>query len=81
MRSSNHTSAYKNPGPFGTPNSSVDILDARNGSIKTRRWYDSSGTAYRDVDMTNHGIPKTHPEYPHEHVWKWIDKQLKRIEK
>ncbi len=80
-RSSNHTSVYKNPGPFGTPNSSVDILDARNGSIKTRRWYDSSGTAYRDVDMTNHGNPKTHPEYPHEHVWKWIDKQLKRIEK
>ena len=31
--------------------------------------------------MTNHGNPKTHPEYPHEHVWKWIDKQLKRIEK
>ena len=31
--------------------------------------------------MTNHGNPKTHPEYLHEHVWKWIDKQLKRIEK
>ena len=80
-RSSNHTSVYKNPGPFGTPNSSVDILDARNGSIKTRSWYGYSGTAYRDVAMTNHGNPKTHPEYPHEHVWKWIDKQLKRIEK
>ena len=80
-RSSNHTSVYKNPGPFGTPNSSVDILDARNGSIKTRILYDSSGAAYMDVDMTNHGNPRTHPEYPHEHVWKWIDKQLKRIEK
>ncbi len=80
-RSSNHTSVYKNLEPFGTPNPSVDILDARNGSIKTRIWYDSSGAAYMDVDMTNHGNPRTHPEYPHEHVWRWIDKQLKRIEK
>ena len=32
---------------------SVDILDDQ-GNIITRRWYDSNGNAYRDVDMTNH---------------------------
>lgn len=25
----------------------------------------------RDVDMTNHGNPTTHPEWPHEHIWDW----------
>ena len=51
---------------------SVDILDDQ-GNISTRRWYDSNGNAYRDVDMTNHGNSKTHPEYPHEHTWNWSD--------
>ncbi|MBQ8281313.1 MAG: hypothetical protein IJZ25_02785, partial [Lachnospiraceae bacterium] len=68
--SSNHTAVSKNPGPKGVPNSSVDILDDA-GNVSTRRWYDSNGNAYRDVDMTNHGNPKTHPEYPHEHIWDW----------
>ena len=53
-------------------NISVDdsILD-ENGQVKTRRWYDSEGKAYRDVDMTDHGNPKQHPEVPHEHTWDW----------
>ena len=42
----------------------MDILDAE-GNIKTRRWYDSEGKAYRDVDMSDHGNPKEHPEVPH----------------
>lgn len=66
----NHTSTTKNPGPYGDKNSSVDILD-KDGNIKTRRWYDQNGKAYRDVDMTNHGNPKEHQEWPHEHTWKW----------
>ena len=56
---------------------SVDILDDQ-GKISTRRWYDSNGNAYRDVDMTNHGNCKTHPEYPHEHTWTWSDGIPKR---
>ena len=68
--SKNHTTTKKNPGPEGTSDSSVDILD-ENGNVVTRRWYDSQGKAYIDVDMTNHGNPKTHPEYPHEHTWDW----------
>lgn len=47
--SSNHSTASKNPGHKGVLNSSVDILD-NNGNVSTRRWYDPSGNAYRDVD-------------------------------
>lgn len=75
--SSNHTSVSKNPGPFGEANSSVDILDA-DGNIKTRRWYDSDGNAYRDVDMSDHGNPKEHPEVPHEHTWEYDNGKPKR---
>lgn len=41
------------------------------GNVVTRRWYDTNEKAVRDVDLTNHGIPKTHPEWPHEHIWKY----------
>jgi hypothetical protein len=64
--SSVHSSTTKNPGIKGTPNSSVDILDEA-GNMETRRWYGPDGTQTRDVDFTNHGNPKTHPEVPHEH--------------
>ena len=68
--SANHTTVTKNPGPRGQPNSSVDILD-RQGNLATRRWFDSNGRAVRDVDFTNHGKPKHHPQWPHEHPWDW----------
>ena len=72
-----HTSVNKNPGPYGEVNTSVDILDAE-GNIKTRRWYDSEGKAYRDVDMSDHGNPKEHPEVPHEHTWEYNNGKSKR---
>ena len=72
-----HTSVNKNPGPYGEVNTSVDILDAE-GNIKTRRWYDSEGKAYRDVDMSDHGNPKGHPEVPHEHTWEYNNGKPKR---
>ena len=64
--STNHTTTKKNPGLKGTPNSSIDIVDSA-GNIKTRRWFDSDGMQIRDVDFTNHGNAKLHPEWPHEH--------------
>ncbi len=64
--SANHTTTTKNPGLKGTPNSSIDIIDSA-GNIKTRRWFDSAGMQMRDVDFTNHGNAKVHPECPHEH--------------
>ena len=75
-KTNDHTTVSKNPGPKGSPNSSVDIID-NNGTIRTRRWYDANGNAYRDVDMTNHGNPKKHPEYPHEHRWTYKDGKVK----
>ena len=63
---------------IGKPNSSIDILD-KQGNLKTRRWYDKDGRAYRDVDMTNHGNSKMHPEYPHEHKWVWSNNNPRRI--
>ena len=72
-----HTSVNKNPGPYGEVNTSVDILDAE-GNIKTRRWYDSEGKASRDVDMSDHGNPKEHPEVPHEHTWEYNNGKPKR---
>ncbi|MDP4098780.1 WXG100 family type VII secretion target [Paenibacillus sp. P96] len=72
--SSNHISTTDNPHPAkGEPNSSVDILDKNTGEIKTRRYYDENGRATRDVDFTNHGNPKQHPEWPHEHTFEWTE--------
>ena len=65
----NSVLALENSG-LAIKNSSVDILDG-NGNIKTRRWFDENGNAIRDVDYTNHGNPKMHPEWPHEHIWDW----------
>ena len=65
-QSNNHFITTKNPGLAGEANSSVDILDSA-GNITTRRWYGPDGEQIRDVDFTNHGNPKMHPEWPHEH--------------
>ena len=48
----------------------MDILD-KNGNVATRRWYGSDGKAIRDVDITNHGNPGLHPEWPHEHIFEY----------
>lgn len=55
----------------------MDILDA-DGNVKTRRWYDAEGKAYRDVDMSDHGNAKEHPEVPHEHTWEYNNGKPKR---
>ncbi|MBF0846939.1 hypothetical protein IR145_05610, partial [Streptococcus danieliae] len=69
--SGNHTVVSENPGPYGgKPNSSIDILDSK-GNVATRRFYDADGKAFKDIDMSNHGNAKLHPEYPHEHIWRY----------
>ncbi len=70
LPSKKHYVVKKNPGYQGIPDSSIDIID-ETGEIVTRRWYDAQGNAYRDVDFTNHGNSGTHPEWPHEHIWKY----------
>ena len=68
--SENHSKTTKNPVKNQEPNSSVDIVD-KNGNVIRRRWFDSEGKAERDLDYTDHGNPKQHPEVPHEHIWDW----------
>ncbi len=68
--SENHTTTNGNPVKNQEPNSSVDILDKK-GNVVRRRWFDSEGKAQRDLDYTNHGNAKEHPEWPHEHIWDW----------
>ncbi|MCZ0704634.1 putative ribonuclease toxin of YeeF-YezG toxin-antitoxin module [Natronobacillus azotifigens] len=68
----NHSTTTSVPNPNkGIPSGSVDILDKKTGQIKTRRYHDIEGRALRDVDFTNHGNPKLHPEWPHEHIFEW----------
>ncbi len=37
------------------------------GSIISERYYNNNGDAYLDIDYTNHGNSKTHPNVPHQH--------------
>lgn len=62
---------------MGKPNTSIDIL-ADNGTIKTRREFDNNGRVLRDVDYTDHGNSKRHPDVPHEHIWSWSTGTPKR---
>ncbi|WP_223837352.1 T7SS effector LXG polymorphic toxin [Bacillus swezeyi] len=79
--SPNHSTTTSIPHPGkGVPNSSVDVVDKKTGEVKTRRYYDSEGRAIRDVDFTNHGNAKQHPEWPHEHIFEWKeDGKFKRL--
>ncbi len=41
----------------------------KNGKKIQEREYDEFGNAKRDIDYTNHGNPKEHPNVPHVHRW------------
>ena len=60
---SQHVRNHKITGPA---NSSFDIVDD-SGNVVTRRWIGPNGRQIRDVDFTNHGHSKDHPEWPHQH--------------
>ena len=51
--------------PDGQPNSVTQ--NYKNGTLHSERYYNSDGKAYLDIDYTNHGNPKQHPDVPHEH--------------
>ena len=40
-----------------------------NGKKIQERYYDENGIAKMDIDYTNHGNPKRHPNVPHRHRW------------
>lgn len=51
----------------GIPNS-VTVIKDNNGTLQ-ERYYNEKGDAYLDIDYSNHGNPKMHPEVPHIHHW------------
>ncbi|MDO4940763.1 MAG: hypothetical protein Q4E33_03625 [Erysipelotrichaceae bacterium] len=53
--------------PMTAKSNSVKTKLGDGGKILQERYYDSKGKAYLDIDYTNHGNPKMHPNVPHEH--------------
>lgn len=54
--------------PHGIPNSVT--INIKDGHIFSERYYNDSGGGYLDIDYTDHGNRKTHPNVPHEHdIW------------
>ena len=49
----------------GIPNSVSK--NYKKGKLNSERYYDSNGDAYLDIDYTDHGNSKMHPNVPHEH--------------
>lgn len=50
----------------GSPNSVSKNF--KNGKLDSERYYGSDGKAYLDIDYSDHGNSKTHPNVPHEHA-------------
>lgn len=50
----------------------------KEGELNNERYYDKDGRAYLDIDYTNHGNPKSHPEVPHEHKITFRNGKLSR---
>ena len=48
------------------------------GKLIQERYYDSDGRAYLDIDYSNHGNPRTHPNVPHQHHITWRDGKPRR---
>lgn len=51
---------------YGIPNSVTQ--NYKNDILYSERYYDENGNAYLDIDYTNHGNTKLHPDVPHEHT-------------
>ena len=69
---------YESFADMMSPEDAKRYLDFPENGKKTIRWYDSEGKAYRDVDMSDHGNSKEHPEVPHEHTWEYNNGKPKR---
>lgn len=55
----------------GEPNSVTQKV--KDGKVVSERYYDENGNAYLDIDYTDHGNPKTHPNVPHQHRIEIVD--------
>lgn len=53
----------------GKPNSVKDLV-RKEGTVKQRRFYDADGKVQKDIDTSDHNLPKHHPMGAHAHDWK-----------
>ena len=58
----------------GTANSTVDKTDD-DGRTLQRRIYGNDGMAIIDVDTSDHGLPKAHPNGAHKHIFDYSKKK------
>ncbi|WP_175616054.1 hypothetical protein [Piscibacillus halophilus] len=66
-KTTKHSSSTASSLPtHNTALSSKDLI--QNGAIKQRRYYDSTGKAYKDIDYFHGGVGHT---FPHFHYWNW----------
>ena len=49
----------------GTANSVTKSY--KDGKLDQERYYGNDGKPYLDIDYSNHGNPKMHPNVPHQH--------------
>ena len=50
------------------------------GNLARERIYGPDGKAEKDIDYSDHGNPKEHPDVPHQHDWNWDGDKGKRDE-
>ena len=50
----------------------------KNGSLYTERYFGSDGKPYLDIDYTDHGNSKMHPDVPHQHKIVFVDGKMDR---
>lgn len=60
----------------GSPNSVLQ--NYKNGKLDSERYYDSDGNPYLDIDYSDHGNPKMHPDVPHQHKITFDDDGMHR---
>jgi RHS repeat-associated protein len=56
----------------GEANSVTELYD-NNGKLLQKRYYDSNGKVYKDIDFSHGNSDGTHT-FPHEHNWDWSKK-------
>lgn len=59
-----------------TPNSVTKSY--KNGKLDSERYFGSDGKPYLDIDYSDHGNAKTHPDVPHQHTITFENGKMKR---
>ncbi len=57
----------------GNPHTQLGVKDGRAGPMCKDVKFDANGKPVKDIDHTDHGRPKEHPDVPHEHPYRPSD--------